>query len=307
MTLPNELLFGVASHLDHFRDLNSLLRTSRFFYTLFNTQLYCRAVDADDTVREEIVNCVLLEQPIASVTPLLNNGLSVHQKLCSRSNSHSEDLLRWICMSYDQERSVELAQLLIERGADIEAKDADASFHTVLYLAIHLENNRLVALLLAHGADATLANQQGWTPLHTACLCNEGEAVKLLIVHGAIVDASNDGTIPLLLAISRGKMDIVPALLAHGADACARENVGATPLHWAFAYADREVAKLLLEHGADVNAIDDVGQTPLHWMHSPFLSRAELRDSDDRFFIAMSKAGWRKWKKIMRTRWNQYL
>jgi ankyrin repeat protein len=73
-------------------------------------------------------------------------------------------------MSYDQERSVELAQLLIERGADIESKDTDASFHTVLYLAIHLENNRPVALLLVHGADATLTNQQGWTPLHTACL-----------------------------------------------------------------------------------------------------------------------------------------
>jgi hypothetical protein len=86
-------------------------------------------------------------------------------------------------------------------------------------------------------------------------------------------------------------MAIVPALLAHGTDACACENVGATPLHWAFAYADREVTKLLLEHRADVTAIDDLGQTPLHWMHSPFLSRAELRDSDDRFFIAMSKGG----------------
>jgi hypothetical protein len=127
LTLPNELFFEVASHLESFRDLNSLLRTSQFFHTLFNTQLYRRAVAADDIVREDIVAWVLSEYRVASPTLLLDNGLSVHQELwpqmLSRDMGHRLHLLRWICYNDDQERSVPLAWLLLERGADTELKD----------------------------------------------------------------------------------------------------------------------------------------------------------------------------------------
>jgi hypothetical protein len=54
MKLPNELFFEVASHLESFKDLNSLLRTNRFFHTLFNSHLYRLAVAAGKSVLEEI-------------------------------------------------------------------------------------------------------------------------------------------------------------------------------------------------------------------------------------------------------------
>jgi hypothetical protein len=54
LTLPNELLLEMAAHLERFRDLNCLLRTSRFFHTI----LYRRAITAADTVRDDIVSWV---------------------------------------------------------------------------------------------------------------------------------------------------------------------------------------------------------------------------------------------------------
>jgi hypothetical protein len=107
MALPNELLFEVASHLESFSDLN------------FNIHLYRRAVDASDPVREDIVQWVLSEYRLASLTLLLDNGLSVDQKL---DTLYPKTLLRRICGLSDQKRSVSLARLLIERGADVEER-----------------------------------------------------------------------------------------------------------------------------------------------------------------------------------------
>jgi hypothetical protein len=67
---------------------------------------------------------VLSEYRVASLTLLLDNGLSVYQELqmLSRDMGHRLHLLRWICNNDDQERSVPLARLLLERGADTELK-----------------------------------------------------------------------------------------------------------------------------------------------------------------------------------------
>jgi ankyrin repeat protein len=93
-------------------------------------------------------------------------------------------------------------------------------------------------------------------------------------IHGADVDApSPNGDTPVLMALRDGKTDVVPVLLAHGADACAHGDRGETPLHVLSGYFNMdeqekakvlELAKLLLEHGSDVNAIKFDGWTPLH-------------------------------------------
>jgi hypothetical protein len=163
LTLPNELFFEVASNLESFRDLNSLLRTSRLFHTLFNPRLYHLAVAADDCVREDIVVWVLSEYRVASLTLLLDNGLSVHQKL-SHHLAGVRDLLLQVCYSSDHKRSLPLARLLLERGADIAIKD-DCS-ETKLHAAAGRGNSSIAALLLEHGANVNATNEHGRTPLH---------------------------------------------------------------------------------------------------------------------------------------------
>jgi hypothetical protein len=120
LTLPNELFFEVASHLESFQDFNSFLRTTPAFHTIFNTHPDRRAVAADELVREDIVKWVLRQYRIAPLTLLLDNGLSVHQKL----GQHSKQLLPWVCCHCsDGKLSVSLAELLIGTGADVTEKD----------------------------------------------------------------------------------------------------------------------------------------------------------------------------------------
>jgi 26S proteasome non-ATPase regulatory subunit 10 len=92
--------------------------------------------------------------------------------------------------------------------------------------------------------------------------------VNLLVAHGAAIDGGRHGYTPLLEAIGLRNYDVIPVLLAHGADVGARYDTGQTPLHYAsgwFQREDHELAKSLLERGAIVNATDEKGRTPLHW------------------------------------------
>jgi hypothetical protein len=186
MTLPNELFFDVASHIDSFKDLNSFLRTSRLFHNLFNNLLYRRVVTANDTVREDIVQWVLLNDRTASLTLLLDNDLSVDQKL----RNPSMTLLACSCDRWK----------------------------------VFPSNYDIVNLLLAHGADVNATSPSLWTPLHLAvrsCGDRPGDVllVKRLLNAGANVDAEScDGRRPLSIAYFWRRDRIGALLLAHGAD-----------------------------------------------------------------------------------------
>jgi ankyrin repeat protein len=268
LTLPNELLVEVVSNLESFQDLSSLVRTSRVFHNLFNTHLYRRAVAADDPVREEIVVWVLKKYRLASLTLLLYNGLSVHQKL--KLGWYSKKLLQWACgYCLDEKLSIPLARLLVERGADVREKDPGDS-STALHVAALNGNYGIAAFLLENGADVDAATTGGCRALHFAVRnqFQDPSMIDLLIAHGAAIDARNrDGTTPLLLAASECHTHLIPELLRHGADACAYDKYRVTPLHCLFGFqsSDHAVAKLLLKHHADVNAVTRSRCTPLHW------------------------------------------
>jgi len=144
-------------------------------------------------------------------------------------------------------------------------KGGDYEGDSLLYAAE--QNNCLsAALLIEKGADVNAKTNDGRTPLHRAAENNAAEAAALLIQHGADVNAkTDDGRTPLYLAAGSNVAEVVTLLIQHGADVNAKTDDGRTPLHWAAWHNAAEAAAVLIQLGADVNAKNGNGVTPLRW------------------------------------------
>jgi ankyrin repeat protein len=109
------------------------------------------------------------------------------------------------------------------------------------------------------------------TPLHFACFRGRPEIARLLLDHGAQLDAKNDqGEIPLHL-VSRGDYDspddgvrVAELLQERGADMNDKDKFEWTPLHSASNNGRHKIAQFLLSHGAKENLKNHLGETPLH-------------------------------------------
>ncbi len=173
-----------------------------------------------------------------------------------------------------QDDGVRVAQLLLERGADVNAQDINRE--TPLHFASSSGRIEIARVLLDHGAIAIAEASEGETPLHAISRgkydSQDGiRLAQLLMERG--VDANKpdkDHDTPLHYACYSGKLDIARELLDHGATATAENGQGETPLH-VISRGEYEpqdgvrLARLLLEHGADVNAPDTDNDTPLHY------------------------------------------
>jgi ankyrin repeat protein len=80
--------------------------------------------------------------------------------------------------------SAELAQLLLDHGAALEDK-ANVSGATPLMLAAEENHVAVVELLIARGADLSIPDRDGFTPLTQAWAKQRTEMVRLLKQHGA--------------------------------------------------------------------------------------------------------------------------
>ena len=75
------------------------------------------------------------------------------------------------------------AELLIEKGADVNAKAGFGS--TPLHDAAFSDLKEVTELLIANGADVNAKAEEGWTPLHDAARGGHKEIADLLRKHGA--------------------------------------------------------------------------------------------------------------------------
>jgi ankyrin repeat protein len=164
--------------------------------------------------------------------------------------------------------SLSTVKLLVEKGADVNAKSN--SGETALYCYGAARNLEVARFLIEKGADVNAERFDGQTPLHVA-VGNMGsiDVVKLLIEKGANVNARDSGRTPLHIVAKEGKTDIAKLLIEKGADVNAKDakdtqfNTDNTPLHEAAEAGKTEIVKLLIEKGADLNVINKNGETPL--------------------------------------------
>lgn len=108
-----------------------------------------------------------------------------------------------------------VAELLIDHGADLEARSRNPLLHQVtpLHSAAAGRQNEVAELLLARGADPNAAQPGGWTPLHQAAASGNLELCRALLGAGANrVASADDRTRPIDFAIEAGHRDVVELL-----------------------------------------------------------------------------------------------
>jgi ankyrin repeat protein len=139
----------------------------------------------------------------------------------------------------------EVLEFLMRLGARVPPVSKWAPYY-------YFKHERTAAFLLEHGMDPNHMNWHRVTLLHHMAAEGELGKARLLLDHGAAIDAIDEEyrSTPLGLAARRGQLAMVELLLARGADAHHAGMPWATPLAWAVKKGHDAVAARLRAAGA---------------------------------------------------------
>lgn len=156
------------------------------------------------------------------------------------------------------------------------------------------EDNAPLSSLLSVVKNEVLnmQDQRGWTALHHACHHGNKYNIEQLLSRGADPTMRNcDGETPLHLAGKKYRADLLVLFVGRGVDWNATDRLGQTVLHCVcnLVIVRLRNVRVLLENGADPSVRNRSGQSPLHLaavspqkhlMQLLVKSRCELNDRD---------------------------
>ncbi|XP_042293732.1 histone-lysine N-methyltransferase EHMT1-like [Sceloporus undulatus] len=123
------------------------------------------------------------------------------------------------------------AQELLSEGATEALHCQDTAGRTPLFWATENKHERLVELLLTHGADPSTRDHEGNICLHRAAFVGSAPIARMLLEAGSEVDVPNShGNCPLHLAAQESRYECLVLLLALGAPVWQRNKAGRLPL-----------------------------------------------------------------------------
>jgi uncharacterized protein len=186
---------------------------------------------------------------------------------------------------------------LLKAGADLRIADsAESEGQTLLMHVSHAGSVEAIRLLVDHGADVNARERRtGTTALMWAAIEDRPEAITALLAAGAEIDARSTltryphtppavvgdpleegvsyvgqtvlpkgGWTGLMYAARQGARGAVRVLAESGADLDVTDPDGSSALMFAIINGHYDVAALLAKKGADVNMADRTGMTPLY-------------------------------------------
>lgn len=144
----------------------------------------------------------------------------------------------------------------------LNMRNAEGLTPLCLYLSNPFEEDKIFKQLLSLGADVTLGDNTGVTPLMMACFLNNPDYVLALIHHGANVNAHDIyGQSTVYRARS---IETVSLLVEHGADLQTVDKFGRSVLCQNLLVSDLDCMEYLIHKGGNVNRQDRFGSSPLH-------------------------------------------
>ncbi len=175
------------------------------------------------------------ERPVADL--LIANGKKVPDWMLPRA-----------CRPDVSSNELHRVKVLLDYGASLD--DRGRYGLTALHYAVRGGKLPLIQLLLERGAQTEALDADGLTPLlHLAKTRSKADPIpvlELLVANGANVDARDENQGTLLMSFARqGKAEPVRWLLVHGADRSARNKSGKTAAEIGRAHAG--IARLLVE------------------------------------------------------------
>ena len=187
--------------------------------------------------------------------------------LCSNgANVHARDNRGNLPIHYTPYGNGESASILIENGANVNVNNDNLS--TPVYIAIDLENDKVVDVLLKNGANISTRNFDGLHALMFSVIKdfedkNTGiNILRMLLEHPDTdinvlqeldMSAGHDGYTLLYMAVSHNYVDKFRLLVDMGAKINPeRGNLGITPLRKAINEGFVDIVEILLENGAIV-------------------------------------------------------
>jgi ankyrin repeat protein len=124
----------------------------------------------------------------------------------------------------------------------------------------------LLEQVIAQGGGLEQTDHMGNTALFWAAANDQHGKMQLLVGHGADINLPNENAATALMyAAFQGRLETVRQIVELGADLNYQGHYGETALHVSATHEQVEVVKFLIDAGAALDTKTDSGQTPLDY------------------------------------------
>lgn len=162
----------------------------------------------------------------------------------------------------------DIVEMLLSLGKEVGLNSRNYKGMTALSVASIRGYSKIVNALFAKGADPSIPDERGITPLMYACRFSHPDIVQSILLSSdlnQLDDYDNSSRNALYYACKYDARECVQLLLSKNANPCLVDSFGVTPLMLASRKGDTVLVKAFLQHmdGGGVNMQDTSGQTAL--------------------------------------------